>query len=723
MPKSPEPKEPAAPLRHRLFQALGIGVLFALLAVGLWQIGALDKWEARIFDIEASLKVSKQAKPGKASDQICLIFLDQYSLDWGKERGWSWPWPRQVYGAVLDFCRRSGAKAVAFDVIFSEPDGQGVDQDSELGKSIAANQHFIGSLFVSSAHEGGQTNWPSMIPSPPWQLSVSEEADLQKFQLPRAAFPIPEVATNAAVLATVFGNPDPDGIYRRLRPFSLFDGHLVPSLGLGALFSTSSNQIVKLKGHAFSLNQNVTSIPLDKTGCAILNFRGPSQTHKTFNIAAVIASELAIQEGQKPIIDPLTFKDKYVFLGFTAPGLFDLRSSPVANVYPGVEIHATFLDNLLSGDFIREAPFPLTILLTFMLSCLAAMGVRLGRHAWHNVLLMVLFIPVPSLLGYWAYTRGLWLPVVVQIIAIFPALITALAINYLVEGKQKRFIKGAFKQYLSPLVIEELVQHPERLKLGGELRELSIFFSDVRGFTSISERLNPEELTSLLNNYLTAMTDIVYSHGGTVDKYEGDAIIAFWNAPLSQKDHAQLAVQTALECQAKLAELNPGYKAQVGSELYQRIGINSGPVVVGNMGSRQRFNYTFLGDAGNLAARLEGINKQFGTPLLISNNTRKQLDDKIAVREIAQVQVVGRKEPVRVYEPMLPAFAAGQHKVLDIFALGLAKYYEGSLTEAMSYFESIMSQDAPAEAYVRRCRSLLAAPPAEWSGVWVMTEK
>jgi adenylate cyclase len=295
--------------------------------------------------------------------------------------------------------------------------------------------------------------------------------------------------------------------------------------------------------------------------------------------------------------------------------------------------------------------------------------------------------------------------------------------NYATEGKQKRFIKGAFKQYLSPVVIEELVHHPERLKLGGELRELSIFFSDVKGFTSISERLNPEELTALLNDYLTAMTDIIYAHGGTVDKYEGDAIIAFWNAPLAQKDHALLAVHTALECQAKLTALNPKYKAQIGSELYQRIGLNSGPVVVGNMGSRQRFNYTFLGDAGNLAARLEGINKQFGTSLLISSNTRKQLDESIAVREIARVQVVGRKEPVCVYEPMLLAYADSHRKVLDSFALGLEKYYAGSLTEALEHFTSIESQDAPAEAYVRRCRTLLATPPAEWNGVWVMTEK
>lgn len=715
---TPDIRETPGHWRQRLLQALGIGALSTLMALGLWQWHVLDRWDARFFDTQASLL----AKPGKATDQIGLIFLDQDCLDLGKQRGWSWPWPRQVYGAVLDFCRRSGAKAVAFDVIFSEPDVNGADQDVELGRAIAANGRFVGSLFVGS-ETGAHTQWPPTIAPPPWHLFLEPGANRNPFLLPKAAFPVIEIASNAAVLATVHGNPDSDGIYRRLRPFGLFDGELVPSLGLGALFCTASNSCITLSPNRVQVNQSTKPIPLDPSGCAIINYRGRSQTHHTVNIMAVIDSELAIQEGGKPLLDPQCFKDKYVFIGFTAPGLFDLRASPIANVYPGVEIHATFLDNLLSGDFIRLAPPWVTILLTALLACLGALGVRLGRQAWQNVTVLVLCLPIPALLGLLAYSQGLWLPVMVQLTAIAPALTATLALNYLIEGRQKRFIKDAFKQYLSPVVIEELVQHPERLKLGGELRELSIFFSDIRGFTSISEHLNPEELTALLNDYLTAMTDIIYRHGGTVDKYEGDAIIAFWNAPLPQQDHAQQAVITALECQAKLEELNPAFKARIGAELHQRIGLNSGPVVVGNMGSLQRFNYTFLGDAGNLAARLEGINKQFGTALLISENTRKQLDDRIAVREIARVQVAGRKEPVRVFEPMMPAFAAKQRKVLDIFAQGLAMYYEGSLQEALNHFASIEAQDAPAEAYARRCRTLLSAPPAEWSGVWIMTEK
>jgi len=222
------------------------------------------------------------------------------------------------------------------------------------------------------------------------------------------------------------------------------------------------------------------------------------------------------------------------------------------------------------------------------------------------------------------YRLGFWLPLVVQETGVAVTLFSAGLIYYTTEGRQKAFIKSAFKQYLSPAVIEQIIVHPERLKLGGERRELSIFFSDLEGFTGLSEGLDPEALTNLLNVYLTAMTDIIQEEGGTVDKYEGDAIIAFWNAPLEQQDHAVRCVRAVLRCQAKLAEMRPKFKEIIGKDLKMRIGVNTGHAVVGNMGSHSRFDYTMIGDAVNLAARLEGINKQFGTYVLISESTMKK---------------------------------------------------------------------------------------------------
>ncbi|MEI6515144.1 MAG: CHASE2 domain-containing protein, partial [bacterium] len=448
---------------QRLFQALAVGTVCTLMATALWHANVLERWEYRLWDME----VRQFAKPVSTTGQIRLIFLDQDSLDWGKKMGWEWPWPREVYAPVLDFCRRGGAKTVSFDVIYSEP-SERIDQDAALGEAIRKTPGFVGTVFVGN-ETGSSTNWPASIPGSGIIFKDHYPSQKNPFKMSRAMFPIPEVATNATILGTVFGNPDSDGIYRRLRPFSLFDGQVVPSLGLGAYLAASTNRSLYLREDWFGINRRHIQLHLDSNGQAILRYRGKSQTHKTINVSGVIESELLIREGKPPLIDPAIFKDTYVFLGFTAPGLKDLRPSPVDSTYPGVEIHATFLDNLLAGDFMRDAAGWCSLLLAFLLACTGAAAIRMGRHIWQNILVFVLLVPLPILLGSLAYANGFWLPTVFLLTAMIPALTGALILNYATEGKQKRFIKGAFKQYLSPLVIEELVQHPERLKLGGEL--------------------------------------------------------------------------------------------------------------------------------------------------------------------------------------------------------------------------------------------------------------
>jgi adenylate cyclase len=271
------------------------------------------------------------------------------------------------------------------------------------------------------------------------------------------------------------------------------------------------------------------------------------------------------------------------------------------------------------------------------------------------------------------------------------------------------------------VVIDRLLEDPSRLELGGERRELSIFFSDLHGFSSISERLDPQDLTTLLNDYLSDMTDIILEEEGTVDKYEGDAIIAFWNAPLDQPDHALRACRAALRCQQRLQERRQEFLERAGSPVRMRIGINTGTVVVGNMGSRQRFDYTVLGDAANLASRLEGANKAFGTGIMVAESTWAQTAGQIRGREIGLLRVVGRKTPVRVFEPLLPdgSFHGAQ---LEAFQRGLACCYGCRWAEALKVF-STLDTDPAAEIYARRCRELLEDPTAAWDGVWNLTQK
>jgi len=759
----------------KLLQGLFVGLAAALVALALWAGGALTRFEAKTWD----WRVMRLAKPGAATDRIRLIFIDQYSLDWAKkEMALKWPWPREIYKPILDFCRRQGARAVIFDMVYTEPSYMGVEDDRTFGEAIAQTTGFVGTVFLGK--DGASTNWPTNLPVPeirglnlwltenprgPGNLARRNlDRDREGRIMPTATFPIPEVATNADLLGNVQATPDSDAIFRRLELFSVFDGKAIPCLGLAAYLVSAPGETLSIEPGTLTISSPLMSpqrsavsrqpessltsevltsdlcfhsVPIDRRGRALLNFRGPAGTHQRFTAAAVIQSELRLQEGQgeePPITNAAAFKGCYVFLGCNAPGLLDLRPTPISRVYPGVELFATALDNLLSNDFMRNAPRGFTLLCVLVMGLLAGILTRLGRNARENILVFVLTLPIPAVLCVAAYQEGYWLPFLVQETAVVFALVGAVLVNYATEGKQKRFIRGAFKQYLSEEVIEQLTRHPDRLKLGGEQRTLSIFFSDLQGFTTISEGLNPQELTTLLNDYLTAMTDIIQEEGGTVDKYEGDAIIAFWNAPLAQEDHAIRAVRTGLRCQAKLAEMRPELRVRTGKDLFMRIGLNTGPVVVGNMGSHNRFNYTILGDAANLASRLEGINKQFGTYTMISETTRVAMGDAFTVREISRVAVVGRKTAVRVFEPMFPEQFAARQKEFDAFAQGLAAYYAGRFDEALRCFEPLKEKDPPSDAYVRKCRSLMdqpafaealraGKPPPAWDGVWIMTEK
>lgn len=706
--------------RFKLVQGLLAGLAATMLALALWWPGFLEHWEGRTWD----WRVALLAQPGPHTDDIRIILLDQNSLDWGqRENALSWPWPREMYTAIINFCARGGARALAFDVLFLEPSIYGVADDLVLGESVAEFEHFVGAAIFGRT-SGEHLTWPREIPAPGWQIEgLSEWAE---FRSPsntfiRSGLPVPEVATRAALLSNVQLAPDRDAVYRRIHPFGIFDQYAIPTLGLAAWIAPQRDPQTTLRANRLILNGR--AIPLDQDGRTILRFRGPSGTHAAVSAAAVIQSEIRLQHGEPAVLEPDFFQDKYVFFGFSAPGLFDLRPTPVGGLYPGVEIHATLLDNFLAADFIQPASTGIQIAVLAVL-CLAA-GLLLTFAATPLLisLFSVLLLLIPLGAALLLYLQGYWFELVVQEIGLGFSISFALIANFATQGQQKRFLKNAFQQYLSPDVVEQIIQHPERLKLGGERKELSIFFSDLQGFTSISEVLDPEQLTALLNEYLSAMTDIIHQTRGTVDKYEGDAIIAFWNAPLDVPQHARQAVQAALLCQARLAEIRPEVRDRIGKDLLMRIGINTGVAVVGNMGSATRFDYTMLGDAVNLAARLEGVNKQFGTYTLISGSTAEALEGAFPLREVARVGVVGRTAPVTIFEPFLEADYTPRARQLAAFADGLRYYYDGNLETARGIFEQLQADDPAARAYLKQCWQYLEHPPAAWDGVWVMTSK
>lgn len=782
-------------LKKELMQGFLGGLVAAIISLVLWSMGFFDVWEWKSWDWRQSV----MAKPSVATDQICLIVVDQRSLDWMSEtNGLTWPWPREIYSVVIEFCKRARAKALAFDVLFTEPSSYGVEDDNIFGKAIKDYGKVASAVFLKK-RSGYHTVWPKDAASSYIDLQgIKEWLEMsagKESLFPRAVMPIQDLTSTSAMLCNVQQEPDPDGIYRRARMVSIFDNHVVPNLGLGIYFAKDGNESRLYQKESGQISSDMLkigncTIALDRKGEAILKYRGPSGTHKAYSAAAVIQSEIEFKNsGSEKIIstkkdsllNPEVFKDKYVFFSLSAPGLFDLRSSPVDSVYPGVEIQATMLDNFLAEDFIRDASIYSVIICVILWSATASVSIAFLKGATSLFFASILCLVLPVGISVLAYKTGIWLPLVVQESATATSIIFSLGISYAREGHQRRFIKNAFSQYLSPVFIEQLIQHPEKLKLGGERKELSIFFSDLQGFTSISEKLSPEELTSLLNNYLSAMTEIIHEEGGTVDKYEGDAIIAFWNAPLDVKEHQACAVRAALRCQKRLARMRPEIKKIIGTDMYMRIGLNTGVVVVGNMGSHSRFDYTMLGDAVNLAARLEGANKAFGTYTMISASTFKAITentlsipdrnmvksdflnspylsnselltdkdktDKVsntadinsnpqkslpvnefAFREIARLAVVGKKEAITVFEPMFSDQFEQNRDVYQTYNQGLQHFYNGQLQEAIEIFSAVADKDSPASAYVKKCNDLILEnvsdpPPESWNGVWTMTRK
>jgi adenylate cyclase len=712
----------ARSLKH-FIQGGIIGLLAAGGTLALWHTGVLDGWEYTPW----SWRVRTFAPRTPPHPQVKVILLDQASLDWGKkENGWAWPWPRTVYCAVLDFCRRGGAKAVAFDVLYTEHSAYQAADDLALGDTLRRTPNFVGALYLSS-QSGEATHWPaSALPIAPPIQALDQWLTPHRSQqvtMSRATFPIPEVATNAALLANVSDQPDSDGLFRRASQFRVFDGKAVPALGLATYLvaEKAAGRATSLRLENAWLKVGNLKVRIDDRGSAILRFRGKNGTHETYSAAAVIQSELRLQAGEKPGLDPGVFKDAYVFFGFSAPGLLDAHPSPINRAYPGVEIHATSLDNLLTSEFLRDTPAAAVAIATLLLSLLSGAVITLSRKAWHSVVAFVVLLPIPILAAFAAYPLGWWWPMMVVEGAVAAALVGGLVLNYATEGRQRVFLKRAFKHYLGTEVIDQIVADPSRLQLGGEKRELTIFFSDIEKFSSFSEKLDPETLTRLLNEYLTDMTDIILEEGGYLDKYIGDAIVAFWNAPATQPDHAVRAARTVLRCQRMLAERRSLYQQKTGVIINARIGMHTGEVTVGNMGSRDRFNYTVLGDAANLASRLEGANKVFGTYNMISEITWSQTLGQFLGRELGRIRVVGREQPVRVYE-ILGFVGEPIPGYVPDFEAGLKLCVAGQWREALERFER-HPEDRPSVVYAAQCRTRLAAGAHTWDGIWSLTEK
>ncbi len=669
--------------------------------------GLFEDLERKSYDSRVNFALPYRS----ACDDIVFIMVDQESINRAAEDfGWvSWPWPRSAYGKIYEYLDASGAASCTLDILFSEVSSFGQADDEAFAESLRSGRNTL-SLMAEY-----------------WD-DVTDASRLLR--------PVEVIRNSVDYLGNSTSIKDSDDVIRRTRVVDNVDGTELISMGFAPVLAEAGD----------SRDDRLKGLPFLEDGTLKLNFKGSIDYYIHYSAYEVLKSISALENpsalssddpflpGGDRFVGPECFAGAHVFVIYYAPGLFDICATPVSKVYPGAGVSITTLDNFLTDSFIRTVPAWLDhlILLAVCLlgACISYCSLRQKTFFRSVVCSAICFagglgvVWAANLLLFVLRYDALFVPLVAGFVFAYLFNVTK---DYIVEGKQKRFIKNAFRQYLSPEVINQLIANPEQLALGGTRRNITIFFSDVQDFTSLGEKLSPEDLTEVLNLYLSELSSIIMENGGTIDKYEGDAIVAFWNAPLDVERHSAVALETAVKCQEKLAELAPVFEQKAGRPMWTRIGINTGSAVVGNMGSQHRFDYTMFGDNVNLASRLEGLNKQFGTYILCSESTMTQALEcgcTLYFRELGNVIVAGKTEAVRVFEPMLPETAAARQDTLRAFDAGLQLFYKGMTEDAEKVFAAI-KDDAPAAKYARKCRSLIQSGASEngRQGIWVADSK
>jgi adenylate cyclase len=782
--------------RHRV--SFLISVAITLAALSIYYFTFLGERPTPIFQFLQRLEFDAldtrfRYRPASATPvdpRIVIVDIDQRSQEvLGK-----WPFARTHFAKMLDALREDGAKVVGFDITFDKPDqtaapvrkiwadleqrkkqGEAIDPkyeawvhqllaeydaDAQFGQAIDRfGPVVLGNFYLSKEELTGiddatldqyadLVDWyglskNSIHPATGKQdfaemvQIYQREGDL--FAATVSNIPVLANPDNPDKTSIGFFNisSDADGVLRRsmlVLPFGR-SKEVTDWQMFGSLEVQTIRLFFGLKTSQLTVNYSQTGVVSldfgdklrirpDSTGHMQINYHGPRGSYPYFSIADVAQRKFA----------PGTFKDKIVLVGASATGIGDLRTPPYGGIkYPGVEVHANVIDNLLNKGFLvrgaRQVLWDFLLILFFGIPLGIWMALVSPRWMWSGLALLAPLIAV----NYAAFLHGWWLNFTVPAATLIGNAMLVSLYRALVEEKEKRRVRTAFGQYLSPEVIRRLLVNPHLVE--PKKTDITVMFSDIRGFTTISEKLDAQDLALFLNQYLSDMTSIVFDHLGTLDKYIGDAVMAFWGAPYEEPGHAAKACNTAVEMMKRVREMQKTWEAEGKPHLDIGIGLNTGVASVGNMGSVLRYGYTALGDTVNLSSRLEGLNKDYGTHILVNESTYSAAkNDGFVFRELDLIRVKGKLQPVMIYELLgrtadleASAALAGVHARLDKFAGARALYQKRKWLEAQNAFQAVLDQwpdDGPSRAYWKRCQEyLFDEPPSGWDGVFTMTHK
>lgn len=727
-----------APKKHKhkgkpLYSLL-ISVVAILLALLIGQTTTFISLEHDLLDYRFKMRGSIDI----SDSPIVILAIDDQSDESTPAR---WPWPREYFAHVIENLIEAEVKAIGIDVIFEQADFSpgGEMSDQRFADILAQHNNVVlaGKLMVPT----GRTDIITLVP------------------------PYEKFAETGVPWGLVSFNLDEDGFYRRYLVGQTYNDRIYPSFAAELLklyANLDPNTEVLEMEDRFVIGPY--SIPKINSYSSIINYVGPSGTFPRYSFDAVLDDvdfdliydpnldidydldsfddpgdeELGLPPG---LLASGMLKDKIILIGSTVVELHDDFPTPflqtrdeegrlVPILTYGVEIHANMLQMILSENYLHSLPYIWELLLLVLLSVLVFIIIRylptFGGVFVMILLLVLYFVSTFVLFGQWNTIIQVSTPILVILLTFGGHTIY----RYVLSQHEKKMITGAFAHYVPAKVVDQILADPEKLSLGGEECEVTIMFTDVAGFTSLSEKLTPAELVKLLNEYLTEMTDTVLAHDGIIDKYEGDAIMAEFGVPVPYDNHAFMACKTAIEMQKKLIKLREKWKKEGKPELRARIGINTGVVIVGNMGSRDVFDYTVMGDHVNLGSRLEGANKFYGTEIMISEFTYDYVKDEFHTRELDLIRVKGKDKPIKVFQLIKSKKEKVSEdflKMLDVYNKGIQHYKIQEWSEAIDCFEACLNfvpEDPPSVEYRSRCIEFkFNSPGPDWDGITVMKEK
>jgi len=665
--------------------------------------------------------------PTKTSTDITIVDIDEKSI---KELG-QWPWERDKIATILQNLSNNGAGIIGLDIIFSEKDKSSPkyiaqkwgfdssnlpDYDKILATTIKTTPTILGFIFdFNNKNSNEAPNIPAIF----------LQKHKQKDALPQAKGVLTNlnILQNSAYSSGYLNNiPDVSGMIRSVPLFIAYDMEVYPSLAIEMYRLALNTKKVILSYDQVGIDTvqiGHNSIPTDRFGKMYINFHGPAKSYKYISATDVYHNN----------IHQDNIKNKFIFLGTSAYGLMDLRSTPLDSVIPGVEIHANMLDNLLNHDMLHKPNWSEIANLSIIIFTSFIVLFILSRFniLTLTILFIIILIGIFSFNYYMLFYQHIILNSIFPLIALFLSLISLLAINYIFEFRQKEIVKQSFSKKVSKQVMDDLLKNPNSRDLSSKEVETTIYFSDIRSFTSISEKLaSPKRITDFLNFYMNIMVKAIEANKGTIDKFIGDAIMAYWNAPIEIDKHADKAVTSALIQIKQRDQINKIINKNFGFDVDYGIGINTGNVVVGEIGSKGRSDYTIIGDAVNLASRLEGLCKPYKVRLVISEFTKELLEEEYIIQFLDKVRVKGKHEPVKIYE-VIALGKANKEKLLELqrYEEAHSFYHEAHFTQAQIIFEELYKKYGKFlyNLYALRCEQLLKQNIKDFDGVFEFTTK